>query len=101
MIMLNVIHTNWWTDLMVVAAVLLFVLSLVLKMHEWGICPLRETTRLLHRPWFEAVVLLFCIGGLVQYGSTKGTNGTDGAGLPSSGLTLQTPPADRLMTATG
>lgn len=62
---------------MVVAAILLFVLSFILKMQEWGIYPFREKTRLLQRHWFEAALLVFFVGGLVQYGSTKGTNGSD------------------------
>jgi hypothetical protein len=71
------VYLSWCTDLMVVVTIILFILSFIFKMHEWGIYPLREMTRLLRRPWFEAVLLAFFVGGLVQYGATKGTNGTD------------------------
>ena len=75
--MLKTIYLSWCADLMVVVTIILFILSFIFKMHEWGISPLREMTRLVRRPWFEAVLLAFFVGGLVQYGSTKGTNGTD------------------------
>jgi hypothetical protein len=77
--MFNTIQINWWTELMMIAAIALLVVSFVLKMHEWGIYPLREMTRFLRRPWFEVVLLVFFVGGMVQYGSTKGFLG----GAPS------------------
>ncbi|MGN0833588.1 MAG: hypothetical protein ACI4RD_08085 [Kiritimatiellia bacterium] len=75
--MFNAVYINCPTELMVAATILLLVLSFVLKMHERGIYPLRELTQLLRRPWFEAVLLTFFAGGLVQFGATKGTNGTE------------------------
>lgn len=75
--MLKTVYISWCTDLMVVVTIILFILSFIFKMHEWGIYPIREMTRLLRRPWFEAVLLAFFVGGLIQYGATKGTNGTD------------------------
>ena len=51
----------------------LMAVAVVLKLHEKGICLLREVTRIVKRPWFELAVLMFCVGGLVHYGATKGT----------------------------
>jgi len=76
---------------MVVAAILLFVLSFILKMHEWDIYPFREMTRLLHRPWFEAVLLMLFIGGMVQYGSTKGFLGAPPSMMCSPMAAVQLP----------
>ena len=67
---------------MIAVVGLLLLLYVVLKLHEWNIYPLREATRIIHRPWFEATLLLFFIGGLIQYGATKGTNGTENANQP-------------------
>ena len=53
----------------------------VLKMREWDLCPIREFARVLRRPWLEAALLIFFVGGMVQYGSTKGTNGADRGAL--------------------
>lgn len=75
--MFNAIHANWLIELMVVSAVLLILAGVILKMREWNICPLRAVVRVLRRPRFEAVLLILFVGGLVQYGSTKGTNGAD------------------------
>lgn len=66
-----------WTGLLAAAAVVFLLAGFALKMREWGICPLREAARVLRRPWLEAALLVFFAGGLVQYGSTKGTGGTD------------------------
>lgn len=63
---------NWWTGLLVAAAVFLFFISIFMKLHEWGFDPLESLTRLFRRPWFEVALLLFFVGGMVQYGSTKG-----------------------------
>ena len=60
----------------------LMAVAVVLKLHEKGIYPLSEVTRIVKRPWFELAVLVFCVGGLVHYGATKGTNDTDGASAP-------------------
>ena len=60
---------------MILAAGSLFIASLLLKIRELGVHPFREITRLVRRPWFEAVLLVFFVGGLVQYGATRGTGG--------------------------
>lgn len=75
--MFDVIHTNWWTDLMVFAATILFLASLFLKLRDQSICLLFKLTRLLRRSWFETALLVFVIVGIVHHGSTKGTNGSD------------------------
>ena len=75
MILMNLtseVIMNWWTWLLVVAAVFLFFISIFMKLHEWGFDPLESLTRLFRRPWFEVALLLFFVGGMVQYGSTKG-----------------------------
>ena len=55
----------------------------ILILRELDIYPLREATKIIRRPWFETFLLLFCVGGLIQYGATKGTNGTENANQPS------------------
>ena len=72
--MFSTIYVNWWTGLMVVATVVLLLVSFILKVHELGVC--HKVTRLFRHPSFEVALLAFFVGGLVQYGSTKGTNGT-------------------------
>ena len=53
-------------------AVGLFAVAFILWLHEHNIRPLRCVADLVRRPWFEIAVLLFFVGGMVQYGSTKG-----------------------------
>lgn len=55
----------------------LFALSLLIRLREEGMDPLDAFTRLVRRPVSELALLLFFIGGFVQYGATKGTNGMD------------------------
>ena len=74
--MLNVVYVNGWTGLLAATAVVFLLAGFALKMREWGVCPLREAARVQRRPWLEAALLVFFAGGLVQYGSTKGTGGT-------------------------
>ena len=76
-----VIPADLWTGALVAAAVVLLMIGGVLKMREWGLCPVREIARVLRRPWLETALLIFFVGGLVQYGSTKGTNGADRGAL--------------------
>ena len=76
-----VIPADLWTGALVAAAVVLLMIGGVLKMREWDLCPIREFARVLRRPWLEAALLIFFVGGLVQYGSTKGTNGADRGAL--------------------
>ena len=57
----------------------LFLLSFILWLREKGINPLEDLTRLVRRPKFELLLALFFIGGFVQYGATKGTDGGDPA----------------------
>lgn len=75
--MVNLIAITWWLQLLLLAAGGLFIASLLLKFRELWVHPFREITRLVRRPWFEAALLIFFVGGLVQYGATKGTNGAD------------------------
>ena len=78
---MNEVLTNWWTGLLVMVAIALLAVSFIMQVHEWGIRPLRDVSKVLHRPWFEVVLLIFLAGGLVQHGSTKGTNGVDRGAL--------------------
>lgn len=68
---------------MIAVVGILLSLCVILKLHELDIYPLREATKIIRRPWFETFLLLFCVGGLIQYGATKGTNGTENANQPS------------------
>lgn len=73
--------------LMIIAVVcssILFMMSFVLWLHKRNIYPLYELTKVAKRPKFELLLLLFVVGGLIQYGATKGTNGNDRAALESS-----------------
>lgn len=72
-------------------AVVLFFISFILKLHEWDIYPFREMTRLLRRPWFEAALLMLFIGGMVQYGSTKGFLGAPPSMMCSPMAAVQLP----------
>ena len=53
-------------------AVGLFAVAFILWLHEHNIRPLRCVADLVRRPWFEVALLLFFVGGMIQYGSTKG-----------------------------
>ena len=77
------LNITWWMWAMIVTVGILLSLCVILKLHELDIYPLREATRVVRRPWFETFLLLFCVGGLIQYGATKGTNGTENANQPS------------------
>ena len=74
---------TWWMWAMIAVVGILLSLCVILKLHELDIYPLREATKIIRRPWFETFLLLFCVGGLIQYGATKGTNGTENANQPS------------------
>ena len=65
---------TWWTGLLVMIAIASLAVSFIMQLHEWGIRPLRDISKFIYRPWFEVALLIFLVGGLVQYGSTKGTN---------------------------
>jgi len=77
---------------MMTSVVILFAIVGVRKLQEWGFNPLREITSFVRRPWFERLLLLFFICGMVHYGATKGTNGTDNATPPSPGLMMTAAP---------
>ena len=79
---------SWWTWAMVAVVCVLLAICAVLKLHEANIYLLREMSKVIRCPWFETALLLFFVGGLVQYGATKGTNGTSGVcgDMPSGGL---------------
>ena len=55
----------------------LFLLSFVLWLHEKGIFLFEDVSKLARRPAFELIIVLYVVAGFVQYGATKGTNGTD------------------------
>ena len=77
----NQIITRWaWVAIAVFGILLSY--CVILKLHESGIYPIREATKIIRRPWFETALLLFIVGGLIQYGATKGTNGTAGVNRP-------------------
>ena len=63
-------------------ALVFFAACAILELHELGVYPLREFSRLIRRPWFEVALILFMVGGIVQYGATKGTNGAELAERP-------------------
>ena len=67
----------WWTWSIVAAAYGSMLVCILLKVREFGIHPLRKIALAFRRPWFETLLLLFCIGGFVQYGATKGTGGAN------------------------
>ena len=64
--------TTWWVIGAVVVAGSLFAISFILWLHERNIYFFRPLTEFVRRPWFEVVLLLFFVCGMVQYGSTKG-----------------------------
>ena len=72
-----------WTWVAIAVFGILLSYCVILKLHESGIYPIREATKIIRRPWFETTLLLFIVGGLIQYGATKGTNGTAGVNRPS------------------
>ena len=67
----------WWTWSIAAIAGGLMLVCILLKVREFGIHPLRKIALAFRRPWFETLLLLFCIGGFVQYGATKGTGGAN------------------------
>lgn len=77
MVVQNAISVNVWIWLLIIAALSSLILSLVLKARKCWLPLFRPIPCLLRRPWFELVLLVFFVAGLVQYGATKGTNGTD------------------------
>ena len=79
----------WWTWSIVAAAYGSMLVCILLKVREFGIHPLRKIALAFRRPWFETLLLLFCIGGFVQYGATKGTGG---ANSQNAALTMMNTP---------
>ena len=65
------------TTILVFCAILSFCAWIILVCNEKGIHPLAGVTRLIHQPLGELLLLLVVVGGFVQYGATKGTNGND------------------------
>ncbi len=69
----------------------LFAASLLLWLHERNIRLLRPLVGFVRRPWFEVAVLLLFVGGMVQYGSTKGFLGTPSMAMLSPMAAVQLP----------
>ena len=61
----------WWGLGGLVTFTVLTVAWFVCLLHSHGIRPFRLLHRLLHRPIGEVLLGLVCVGGFVQYGSTK------------------------------
>ena len=53
----------------------LFLLSFMLWLRAKDVHPFSDLTDLIRLPKFELFLVLFIVGGFVQYGETKGTNG--------------------------
>ena len=66
--------SSWQLDLAAAAAVF-FGFTLILLLRETLCKFAADSVRCLRRPISEVLLLVFAVGGLVQYGSTKGTNG--------------------------
>ena len=60
---------DWWTGLLATGAVAMLTVCLIVQLREWGVCPLREASRWLRRPWLERGLLLFLICGMVMFSS--------------------------------
>ena len=73
----NVPIVNLWTGLLAMGAVALLAACFIVQLREWGVRPLGDVSRWLHRPWIERGLLLFLICGMVQYAATKGTGNAD------------------------
>lgn len=79
----------------IIASVALFGASITLWLHKKAMDPFQEITKLAHRPRLELFLLSLIVGGFVQYGATKGTNGSgrDAVGLPMPSGQTVTPSA--------
>ena len=75
--MSDVVSIDGWVWLLAGCSLVLVAVCFVLWASERGYLPLRSMAWLVCRPWFEVVLLLAFVGGLVQYGSTKGFLGGD------------------------
>ena len=65
------------TTILVLCALQSFCAWVILACHVKGFHSLAEVTRLFHQPLGELLLLLVVVCGFVQYGATKGTNGTN------------------------
>ena len=81
----------WFGICSVIVAGSLFAASLLLWLHERNIRFLRPLAGFVRRPWFEVAVLLLFVGGMVQYGSTKGFLGTPSMAMLSHRPTPHSP----------
>lgn len=79
--MFGALFADWWTGLLATTAGALLTAGFILQLHERGIRPMMNVARIFKRPWLEAALLVFLVGGLVQYGSTKGTNAGERSAL--------------------
>ena len=55
-------------------------------LREWGLRLFDPVLKFLRRPLGEVLVVLFCVGGLVHLGSTKGFLGSPSPSAPAGGL---------------
>ena len=62
----NVPIVNLWTGLLAMGAVALLSACFIVQLREWGVRPLGDVSRWLHRPWIERGLLLFLICGMVD-----------------------------------
>jgi len=82
------------------SALVMLAIVVILRLHAWGVNPLRMMTRFVRKPWFERLLLLIVICGMVHYGATKGTGGgsrsTDGDARtnPSEDVSRRNPARD-------
>ena len=81
----------WFGICSVIVAGSLFAASLFLWLHERNIRFLRPLAGFVRRPWFEVAVLLLFVGGMVQYGSTKGFLGAPSMAMLSPMAAVQLP----------
>ena len=72
-----------WTLAMVAAATLCLCVSIVLWLRERGLLPVLSIASLRRKSFAELAVIAVIVGGFVQYGATKGTNGNVRSGLTS------------------
>ena len=86
------IDISWWQWLLIDSAAILALVHFLLEFRKFLIRPLEKLSRFARRPAFELVLFAFFVGGLVQYGSTKGTNGIDCVQMPDTPQMMAAPP---------
>ena len=86
------IDISWWQWLLIDSAAMLAAVHFLLEFRKFLIRPLEKLSRFARRPALELVLFAFFVGGLVQYGATKGTNGINGVQMPVPPQTMAVPP---------